>query len=72
MNITSQEWLIKHNEKKNFPISSMKRRSVWKNALDQVHFYGRTAFFKVEAAFEKYNKKKKNNCKDEWHKYKEA
>ena len=50
----------------------MKRRWVWKNALDEVHFYGRTAFCKVEAAFEKYNKKKKNNCKDEWHKYKEA
>ena len=37
----------------------MKRRSSWKNAPDQVHFYGRTAFFKKEAAFEKYNKKKK-------------
>ena len=29
-------------------------------------------FFNEEAAFEKYNKKKKSNYKDEWHKYKEA
>ena len=29
-------------------------------------------FFNEEAAFEKYNKMKKSNYKDEWHKYKEA
>ena len=43
----------------------MKRRSFWKNALDQVHFSGRTAFSQKEDAFEKYNKKKKYNYKYE-------
>ena len=36
----------------------MKRRSFWKNGLDQVYFSGLNAFFLKEAAFEKYNKMK--------------
>ena len=37
----------------------MKRRSFLKNGLDQAYFSCGNAFFLKEAAFEKYDKKKK-------------